>query len=267
MNRWTSALIAGLVLFAGQPAQAQTLATLATGEHRSPAHIERNRYRHPVATLEWLGLEPDMTVIEIWPSGGWYAEIIAPYVADRGQYYGAVGSLGNWWWPFGQSRGEQLRARMAADPDLYGSPKFTVLGGPGATIAPPGSADAVLSFRNVHNWMHEGEAPAFFDAFYRALRPGGLLGVVEHRADSDAPQDPRAQSGYVREDYVIRLAEGAGFEFVAASEINANPADDHDHPGGVWTLPPSLTLGERDRDKYLAIGESDRMTLKFRKPK
>jgi len=270
MHKYTIALIIGLGLFAGWPAQAQTqnddLEALASGDQRSSAQIERNVYRHPVQTLQWMGLKPDMTVVEIWPSTGWYAGIIAPYVADRGQYYGAVSSLGNWWWPFGQTSGQQLKTRMTNNSGLYGSPEFTELDAPTATIAPAGSVDRVLTFRNVHNWMHADQAAAFFDTFYKALKPGGILGVVEHRADSDQPQDPDAASGYVRADHVRKLAEDAGFEFVAATDINANPRDDHHHPEGVWTLPPTLRLGDQDRDKYLAIGESDRMTLKFRKP-
>ena len=133
-------------------------------------------------------------------------------------------------------------------------------------IAPPGSADLVVTFRNIHNWMARGEAEAAFRSFYKALKPGGVLGVEEHRGRTDQPQDPAAKSGYVRQDYAIALAEGAGFKFVASSEVNANPKDTKDYPAGVWTLPPTLRLGDRDRAKYEAIGESDRFVLKFVKP-
>jgi predicted methyltransferase len=133
-------------------------------------------------------------------------------------------------------------------------------------IAPPGSADLVLTFRNVHDWMHEGDAQDVFNAMYKALKPGGILGVVDHRANPNAPQDLKALSGYVRQDYMVKLAEQAGFKLVGESEINANPRDDRNHPAGVWTLPPTLRLKDKERAKYLAIGESDRMTLKFVKP-
>jgi len=248
---------------AATAASAASLSELANGDHRSEAHKVRNQYRHPVKTLQWIGLEPDMTVVEVWPSGGWYAEIIAPYVADRGQYIAAVREKSSWI-PFRTTSAEALRKRMKENAELYGDPKFTELRPPAATrIAEPGSVDMVLTFRNVHNWMADGNAPAYFEAFYEALKPGGILGVVQHRDDSVETQDPRAPSGYVKTKYVIDLAMTAGFEVIGESEINANPEDDHDHPEGVWTLPPTLALGEENREKYLEIGESDRMTLKF----
>jgi len=245
-------------------ASAASLSELVNGDHRSEQNKDRNRYRHPVETLQWMGLKPDMTVVEVWPSGGWYAEIIAPYVADRGQYIAAVRDKSSWV-PFRTTSAEALRKRMKENAELYGDPKFTELRTPAVTrIAEPGSVDMVLTFRNVHNWMADGNAPAYFDAFYEALKPGGILGVVQHRDDSvEMQQDPRAPSGYVKTQYVIDLAMTAGFEVIGESEINANPKDGHDHPEGVWTLPPALALGEERREKYLEIGESDRMTLKF----
>lgn len=246
--------------------QQPSLAELADGDHRSEANKARNRYRHPVETLQWYGLEPDMTVVEIWPSGGWYAEIIAPYVADQGQYVAAVFNLDSAL-PFKETRAGRLQKRFADNPELYGQPRFVELSPPDSNkIGPPGSADMVLTFRNLHNWMSRGTTDAMFRSFYEVLKPGGILGVVEHRANTDEPQDPKAESGYVRQDYTIALAEKAGFELLDSTEINANPQDSADHPEGVWTLPPSLRLGEEDREKYLAIGESDRMTLKFVKP-
>ena len=239
---------------------------LVVGDHRSPENIARNQTRNPKETLEFFGLTPDSVVVEIWPSGGWYTEIVAPYVREQGKYYAAH------WDPDSQvefiQRGIQnFRDKLATRPDLYDRVEMTALAPPEKTeIAPEGSADLVLTFRNIHNWMPAGTADVMFDAMYKALKPGGVLGVVEHRGNPEVPQDPRARSGYVNEDYAIELAEKAGFVLDARSEINANPADTKDYDGGVWTLPPTLRRGEEDRDKYLAIGESDRFTLKFRKP-
>lgn len=160
-----------------------------------------------------------------------------------------------------------LDEKLAAKPEVYGTPTVTELAPPNKVdIAPAGSADMVLTFRNVHNWMSAGTADGVFAAMYAALKPGGILGLVEHRADPNTEQDAKAGSGYVTEAATVRMAEKAGFKLVDQTEINANPKDTHDHPKGVWTLPPALSLGDEDREKYLAIGESDRMTLKFKKP-
>lgn len=251
---------------AAAAAPAWTLDQLVAGDHRSPENIARNSYRNPKETLEFFGLRPDSVVVEIWPSGGWYTEIIAPYVREQGKYYAAH------WDPESQvefiQRGIQnFRDKLATRPELYDRVEMTALAPPEKTeIAPEGSADLVLTFRNIHNWMPAGTTDVMFAAMYKALKPGGVLGVVEHRGNPEVPQDPRARSGYVNEDYAIELAEKAGFVLEARSEINANPADTKDYEGGVWTLPPTLRRGEEDREKYLAIGESDRFTLKFRKP-
>ena len=210
-----------------------------------------------------------MTVIEISPGGGgWYTEIIAPYVRGTGVYYAAnYDPLSDQ--EYYRKNSRRFVDKLAARLDLYDHAIVTVFAPPVKTdIAPPETADMVLMFRNIHNWMEmgDGAAPSAFAAAYSALRPGGILGLVQHRGDPARPQDPSAESGYVREDYVITLAESAGFELLDRSEINANPKDTRDHPDGVWTLPPNLEQGDTDREKYLAIGESDRMTLKFRKP-
>lgn len=245
------------------------LQALASGNHRAEGYASRNGYRHPVETLLFFGLEPGMTVVEIAPGGGgWYTEIIAPFLREEGRYYAANYD------PVSPREYYRRNARrfvdkLAARGDLYDHTIVTVFAPPTKTdIAPPGSADLVVVFRNVHNWMGmgEGAAQAAFDAFYKALKPGGILGVVQHRGDPTRPQDPAAESGYVREDVVIGFAENAGFTLAERSEINANPKDTKDHPEGVWTLPPNLNLGEKDRQKYLAIGESDRMTLRLVKP-
>jgi len=239
----------------------------ATGDHRPEEHIDRNQYRNPVETLMFFGVRPDMTVVEIWPGGaGWYTEVLAPVLRDKGALYAAQFPPDNDIDFYTRSL-RQFHDKLASRPELYDRVQVTHLGPPEHTdIAPAGSADRVLTFRNVHNWAKAGKTAAFFDSFYKALRPGGILGVVEHRAPDGRPLKEQIQSGYMTEDYVISMAEKAGFKLVERSEINANPDDDADHPEGVWTLPPTLRLGKTNREKYLEIGESDRMTLKFVKP-
>lgn len=243
-----------------------SLDDILAGDHRSDANRARDQYRHPQETLEFFGLGPAMHVVEIWPGGGWYTEVIAPYVNGRGQFSAAH------WDPdsdreFVQRAIRAYKEKLAAHPDLYGNAKMTVLMPPDHwDLGPAESADMVVTFRNIHNWMPRGTASDMFQAMYEVLKPGGVLGVVEHRGNPDVPQDPKAASGYVNQDYAIQLAEQAGFVLEETSEINANPADTKDWEGGVWTLPPTLRLQEKDRDKYLEIGESDRFTLRFRKP-
>jgi len=246
------------------------LAAAIASPSRTPENVVRDKYRHPLQTLEFFGIKPGMTVVEIWPgAGAWYTEILAPYLHDHGQYYaaGAAASL-----PTASDNTKKAVARfndkLAADPAHYGHVQVTEFLPPLRTaIAPAGSADLVLSFRNVHNWMAGGYEQQAFNAFYAALKPGGTLGIVEHRAKPDALYSEEIKTGYVREDYVKALAANAGFKFVASSPVNYNPKDTKDYPEGVWTLPPTFKLGDKDRDKYLAIGESDRMTLRFVKPK
>lgn len=242
------------------------------GAQRLDEERARDASRHPKETLLFFGAEPSMTVVEIWPGGGWYSNIIAPFLARGGGVYYAAGLD-----PESSSRAQEavsaFAEKFAGDPVTYGTVRLTVLGAD-KPIAPEGSADLVLTFRNVHNWMMRGDAEDNFKAFYAALKPGGVLGVVEHRAANDIDADKENTSGYVRVATVMALAEEAGFEFEASSEINANSHDTKDHPFGVWTLPPvrrsSAVRGvddpDFDRTKYDAIGESDRMTLKFRKP-
>ena len=251
-----------------EPQGGISLEQAVASSDRTPAFAARDAARHPLQTLQFFGLRADQTVVEIWPAGGWWAEILAPYLKDRGQYYAAhfVSSHPNspaW----RREMAEKFSARFAGQPQRYGQVKVTELGRPDYwTPAPAGSADLVLTFRNVHNWMKGDYAPRMFQAFNDTLKAGGILGVVEHRAPPETSLEEMKQSGYVTEAHVIALAEAAGFKLMEKSEINANPADTADHPAGVWTLPPSLGLGEQDRAKYLAIGESDRMTLKFVKP-
>jgi predicted methyltransferase len=260
----TAALLAALPLAAASAKDA-ALAKAVSSEHRSPNMVARDKYRHPQEVLEFAGIKPTMTVVEISPGGGYWTEILGPYLKDKGTYYTAM-----------TPRGASERAAKAVDDwnkkladnkAQWGAVKVTEFGRGSYDIAPAGSADLVLTSRNVHNWMGQGFAEEAFAAFYEALKPGGILSVEEHRAPADQPQDPKAANGYVREDHTIELAKKAGFELVSRSEVLANKKDTKDWPKGVWTLPPTLALGEQDRDKYLAIGEADNFLLKFQKPK
>lgn len=241
-----------------------SLAEVIAGEHRTPAYRQRDEHRNPLQTLEFFGLEPDMSVAEIWPTMGWYAEIIAPFVKDAGRYY-AVHFPADHSSAFIRGQRSSFEHKMASAPETYGDVAVTSLAKGNYDIAPPGSLDLVLTFRNVHNWTMQDYGADVFAAMFAALKPGGVLGVVEHRGEPKLPGVERP-TGYVREEDVIALAEAAGFVFDARTEVNANPADTKDHPMGVWTLPPSLLLGPNDYERYLAIGESDRMTLRFSKP-
>lgn len=244
----------------------KSIADVLAGDHRSAENKARDVYRHPRESLEFFGIRPDMAVIEIWPANGWYTEVLAPYLRDKGRYIAAA------WDPdakqeFIRKGMQAYKDKLATRPDLYDKVELAVLAPPDKMeMVPAESVDMVVTFRNIHNWMASGNADAMFAAMYRALKPGGVLGVVEHRANTDKPQDPKAKSGYVREDYAIALAEKAGFVMEAASEVNANARDTKDYEGGVWTLPPTLRAGDKDRQKYIDIGESDRFTLRFRKP-
>jgi predicted methyltransferase len=253
------------------PAAAQTTESLLdqvlAGEHRSTANRARDKYRHPRETLLFFGLKPEMTVLEIWPGGGWYSEILAPVLRDKGKLYLAHSAIEDPRLPGWQREArEKQEASYARRADIYGTPVFTSLGPPDyLAIAPAGGMDMVLTFRNVHNWSAQKTDALVFKAFFDALKPGGILGVVEHRAHAGTPFAQQVKSGYMTEAYVIELAEKAGFKLVEKSEVNANPKDTKDHPNGVWTLPP-MSRGRLDPEKYLAIGESDRMTLRFEKP-
>jgi len=262
----------GLLLLSLQTAQADhhgegvSLQQWLDAGHRSAANIARNESRNPVETLEFFGLEQDMSLIEINPGGGWYAEILAPYLRDSGQYYAAHFSPNS---PIGYHRPalERFEAKLNASPEIYGKVTVRHLYPPQeSAIGPAEGADMALTFRNVHNWIMSGQEHDYFAAFFASLKPGGILGVVEHRAPAGSGMDIMRTSGYVTEDYVKELAAEAGFEFVDSAEINANPRDTKDYAEGVWTLPPTFQMGDTDRARYAAIGESDRMTLKFRKP-
>lgn len=235
------------------------------GSWRSDTNKARDEYRHPKQTLEFFGVKPDQTVIEIAPGGGWYTEVLAPLLKDSGHYVAAFAADASS--DYAKKNNDKYRELLQKDAAEFGpvqqvdfDPKAPVLGA-------PDSVDAVLTFRNVHNWVMADTAPLMFKAFFDVLKPGGTLGVVDHRAAAGAELEQVKGSGYLPQDYVIQLATDAGFTLVAQSEINANPKDTKDYEKGVWTLPPTLRLGDQDKDKYLAIGESDRMTLKFEKPR
>lgn len=234
---------------------------------RTPANAARDAYRHPYETLMFFGIQPDMTVAEIDPgTGTWYMEILAPFLRQSGTFY-AVGDdpeadLDT----YDRQNYEAFLKKVADHPALFAGARITAFAPLRKDIAPAESVDLVLTFRSLHNWLEDGIAEAAFSAFYRALKPGGVLGVVQHRANDAEPQDPRAPNGYVHEWHVIDLAEGAGFSLAARSEINANPNDTKDYPGGVWELPPTLDVSDAEQALRIEVGESDRMTLTFVKP-
>ena len=231
---------------------------------RSAPNVARDPYRHPAQALSFFGVKPDSVVVEIEPGGaGYWTEILAPYLKAKGRYIAASPEANS---DEARRGAATFAAKVAADPAAYGKVETTTFGADHAEVAPAGTADFVLTFRNLHNWLKDGTAEAKLKSFYAALKSGGVLGIEDHRASESEPQDPTAKSGYVRQDYAIRLIESVGFKLLAASEISANPKDTKDYPVGVWALPPSYRLKDVDRAKYQAIGESDRFTLKFAKP-
>jgi predicted methyltransferase len=243
---------------------AAALDRILAAPHRSEANRARDVYRHPKETLLFFGIRPDMTVVEVWPGGGWYTEILAPLLRERGRFYAAHvdPSVSD----NAKRAVERFQAKLASAPEIYDKVIVTSLAPGGRSeIAPPGSADLVVTFRNLHNWMMSGWEREAIAAMHAALKPGGILGIVEHRGNPNVPQDPKAATGYVNEAYAIELIESLGFELVERSEINANPRDVKNYEKGVWTLPPTFAAGDQDRERYAQIGESDRFTLKFRK--
>lgn len=234
-------------------------------DHRSEDNRARDAFRHPKETLTFCGLEPDMTVLEISPSAGWYSEILAPVLAERGTFVAAA--------PAADGAAAKYRQRFVdrveASPEVFSKVQLATFQLPDAIeIGEPGSIDFILNTRNTHGWVRGGNHDRAFEALFEALRPGGVLCLVQHRAPDgdDTPIEERAKSGYLPQAFVVEVAENAGFVVEETSEVNANPKDTADHPKGVWTLPPGLALGEEDREKYVEIGESDRMTLRLRKP-
>jgi predicted methyltransferase len=259
------ASLAGLLWCLSAPAAAPDAALKAAiaNPARSPNFVARDTARHPAEELAFFGIKPGMTVVELWPGGGYWSEILGPYLAKQGTYYVALEPATN---TEAEQGNAKWHARIAAMKSQVGTIHETALGADHFDIAPPGSADLVLTFRNLHNWMDGGYAEKALAACFTALKPGGILGIEEHRGRTDKPQDPKAADGYVREDYTIALAKKAGFVPAGSSEINANPKDTKDWVDGVWTLPPTLSQGDKDRAKYVAVGEADNFVLRFRKP-
>jgi predicted methyltransferase len=246
---------------APDPAASATIDTVVAGAWRTDANRARDGARHPAATLRFFDVRPQQTLIEITPGGGWYSELLAPLLHDQGHYIAAVAAPRD---EESRSDDSAIKRKFAADPTHYGRAAIVEFDPRAPVFGPPASADRVLTFRNVHNWGKD--APAMFAAFFAVLKPGGVLGVVDHRAASGASYETVRKSGYLPVDYIVKLATDAGFKLDASSEINANPRDTKDHPKGVWSLPPTFALGATDKAKYAAIGESDRMTLRFVKP-
>ena len=236
-----------------------------SGEQRSEKNAARDEYRHACEILEFFGLREGMTVVELSPGGVWYTELLAPLMADNGRYYAAHGSVNGGAYAR-RSLGSYL-VKLGQDDAIYGRVIVSELNPPEAmAIAPDGSADLVLAFRNIHTWMRAGVLDDVLESVFVALKPGGVFGVVQHRGLEGSSVEDMKNTAYVTEDHVISAVEAAGFTLADRSEVNANPKDTADYESGVWTLPPSLTLGDEDRKRYMAIGESDRMTLKFTKP-
>ncbi|MBM4260341.1 MAG: class I SAM-dependent methyltransferase [Deltaproteobacteria bacterium] len=233
-----------------------------TAPHRTKANVVRDGYRHPVETLAFFGVKETSTVVEILPgSRGYYLEILAPYLRARGLYIAA--NRDELAAPRYLEDHQKFLARLKEDPPLFDKVQVTKFNADMHEIAKPGSADFVLTFRNLHNWVERNEVDGALRAFHKALKPGGVLGVVDHRGRTSIPQEAQMTSGYVREDYAINLIEKFGFKLTGKSEVNANPKDTKDYPDGVWTLPPSFRLGDKDKAKYQAIGESDRFTHRY----
>ncbi len=262
------ALLCALAALAAPLASAQAPAGLEkwlSAPHRTDRNVARDPHRHPLETLAFFGVRADSTVVEILPgSAGYYMELLAPFLKEKGRYIAA--NRDELAPPNYLADHQKLLDRLKAEPALYGRVVVTKFNADRHEVAPPGSADFVLTFRNLHNWLDRNELDGALRAFHRALKPGGVLGVVDHRGRTDLTQEAQMKTGYVREDVAIALIEKAGFRFAGASEVNANSKDTKDHPEGVWTLPPSYRLKDKDRAKYAAIGESDRFTLKFVKP-
>lgn len=249
----------------GAKAADDPLGSAIAGAWRSAANRARDAFRHPRETLAFFGFRPDQTVVEIWPDTGWFAEILAPALKDRGRYVAAQYPLDhpatN---PARRAARQAFDAMVAANPSVYGRVVTAELALPDkAAMVPPGTADLVLAFRSVHVWFMRNQEDPFFKAAADALKPGGVLGVEDHRAPADWPRERQVATGYVTEAGVVAAAQRAGLRLVGRSEVNANPRDLKDYGKGVWALPPTFAYGDADRDKYAAIGESDRMTLRF----
>jgi predicted methyltransferase len=261
MKRLILAAMLATGLAGGAAHADDALKAAIAGEHRSAANKARDAARHPYETLTFFGIKPNMTVVELAPSGGWYTEILAPYLRDKGKLIGAGEEIAP-----EKRYGMAFKKKLDSNAAIYDKVVPSIFEPPTRyAIAAPNSVDMVLTFRNLHNWVGHGEEglKTTFKEIHKVLKPGGVLGIVDHRLPAAMTQDAKASSGYVHEAWVIKTVESAGFKLAAKSEVNANPKDTANHEKGVWTLPPVLANKDKDREKYMAIGESDRMTLKF----
>jgi predicted methyltransferase len=245
------------------PTGKAAIQAVAKGKHRKPGDAERDTFRHPIETLEFFGFKPTMTVLDIGPGEGWYTELLAPALAKSGQYIATSGDPNGPPEQRGTFYAQRFKAFLETAPELYGKVQTLVVDSKAPKLGKDASLDMAIIMRGVHGMANQGTFDTWLAEIHRALKPGGILGIEEHRGPANADPAQSAKKGYVPEMWVVEKVEAAGFKLAAKSEINANPKDTKDYPEGVWTLPPTLRLGDKDRDKYLAIGESDRMTLKF----
>lgn len=269
LERWTPELREQAKALAEKkyPNAKAALTAAVASPHRKPENVARDAYRHPVETLEFFGFKPTMTVLEYSPGGGWYTEILAPALAARGKLLATnTDPAGP---PEARSTfyGERFKLFLETSPEAYGKVETVLIDGSEPKLDLEGNVDLVLAIRTLHGMVNAGTLNAWLNEFHKALKPNGVLGIVQHRAQPDAVPEESSKQGYLPEAWVISQVEAAGFKLAGKSEINANPNDTKDHPHGVWSLPPSLAGGDQDREKYVAIGESDRMTLKFVKVK
>lgn len=269
LARWNAELHAEAKALADKsfPNLKAALTAAMAGHHRKPGAAERDKSRHPLETLEFFGLKPTMTVIDVGPGEGWYTELLAPVLAKGGKYIGTSADPNGPADARGTFYGQRFKSFLEKAPELYGKVQTMIVDGKAPKLAADGTVDMVLIMRGVHGMKGGGTYGAWLSEIHRALRPGGVLGIEEHRALEGANPDESAKKGYMPEKWVIEQTEAAGFKLEKKSELNANKNDTKDYPEGVWTLPPTLRLKEQDRAKYVAIGESDRMTLKFVKVK
>lgn len=259
---------AALAQSTARPVHEASLRTLVEGKQRTQPNSVRDQFRKPFEVIRFLEVKPESAVIEISPgAGGYWTEILAPYLKERGLYVAANPAPRSPASKAGIERfNEEFAAKMASDPASFGKVRIVAWAPELPDTLEPNSADFVLTFRNLHNWLDRGVMDKALVSFHRALKKGGTLGVKDHRGRTDQPQDPAAKNGYIRQDYAIEMIEKAGFKFAGASEAVANPRDTKDYPAGVWALPPTYRMKDQDRDKLAAIGESDRFLLKFVKP-
>ncbi|MBS2015649.1 MAG: class I SAM-dependent methyltransferase [Deltaproteobacteria bacterium] len=265
--RWTPALKAEAKALADKayPNGKAAIAAAVAGKHRRPGHADRDKQRHPAETLAFFGLEPNMTVIEYGPGEGWYSEILAPVLAKKGKLIATNGDPNGPMTERSTYYAKRYKTFLDMAPEVYGKVETVTVDPKAPSLGADGSADMVILARGIHGMVNSGRLEDWLGAFHKVLKPGGILAVEQHRAKPDAKAEESAKKGYVPEAWVIEKAKAAGFDLAGKSEINANAKDTKDYPEGVWTLPPTLQLGDKDKDKYTAIGESDRMTLKFKK--